>query len=93
MHYFVGNSLGLQPRATEHYVNEELKIWQRYGVEGHFHKDVQRPWVRTDDFVTNAMANVKPAFISHVNALTLCAHSLQLTLVTRSSAHAQRKSL
>jgi kynureninase len=41
--YLCGNSLGLQPKTTMAFVNEELKNWQQKGVEGHFTGD--RPWV------------------------------------------------
>ena len=35
--YFVGNSLGLQPKTTQDYINNELENWANYGVEAHFH--------------------------------------------------------
>lgn len=41
--YLCGNSLGLQPDTTQKYIDEELKHWREYGVEGHFTGD--RPWV------------------------------------------------
>src|ERR1700740_2541883 len=34
--YFTGNSLGLQPKTTETYIQQELNDWKKYGVEGHF---------------------------------------------------------
>ena len=34
--YFTGNSLGLQPKTTASYIQEELDAWHKYGVEGHF---------------------------------------------------------
>jgi len=40
--YLCGNSLGLQPKNTADFINEELKSWQEYGVEGHFNG--ARPW-------------------------------------------------
>ncbi len=41
--YLCGNSLGLQPKLTENFVNEELKNWQERGVKGHF--TGEKPWV------------------------------------------------
>lgn len=39
--YLCGNSLGLMPKRTKDYINEELKNWGEFGVEGHFtHKSV-----------------------------------------------------
>lgn len=32
--YFCGNSLGLQPKGTRKYLDEELKEWEEKGVEG-----------------------------------------------------------
>ena len=40
--YFTGNSLGLQPRNAAVYIQDELKDWATYGVEGHFL--AKRPW-------------------------------------------------
>ena len=40
--YFVGNSLGLMPKATRKIVEQELDDWARLGVDGHF--DAATPW-------------------------------------------------
>ena len=40
--YFTGNSLGLQPKTTASYIQEELNDWAKYGVEGHF--QAKKPW-------------------------------------------------
>lgn len=45
--YLCGNSLGLQPKATRTYIDEELAKWARLGVLGHFHG--KRPWRDIDD--------------------------------------------
>ena len=34
--YLCGNSLGLQPVSTPQFIDNELKIWAKMGVEGHF---------------------------------------------------------
>lgn len=34
--YFVGNSLGLQPKQTQSYVLDDLESWKQRGVRGHF---------------------------------------------------------
>jgi len=41
--YLCGNSLGLQPKSTQDFINYELKNWRERGVEGHF--TGERPWV------------------------------------------------
>ena len=33
--YFCGNSLGLQPKTTKEFINQELEDWANLGVEGH----------------------------------------------------------
>ena len=48
MHYFTGNSLGLQPKKTVEFLNEELQLWQAEGVEGHFKGE--RPWFHYHKF-------------------------------------------
>ena len=40
--YFTGNSLGLQPKSTKTFIDQELNDWAKWGVEGHFH--AQRPF-------------------------------------------------
>ena len=35
--YLCGNSLGLMPKKTTVYINEELADWSKLGVEGHLH--------------------------------------------------------
>ena len=33
--YFTGNSLGLQPKSVQSYIQKELDDWSKWGVEGH----------------------------------------------------------
>lgn len=78
--YLCGNSLGLQPKNTVPYVQEELEKWQRYGVEGHF-PDVnpERPWVAADENCRDDMAAVvgaKPVEVAIMNSLTANLHFL-----------------
>jgi kynureninase len=40
--YFTGNSLGLQPKRTQQYVDEVMEDWRELAVEGHFLAD--KPW-------------------------------------------------
>ena len=40
--YFTGNSLGLQPKVSQSYVDEVMNAWGELAVEGHFNGD--RPW-------------------------------------------------
>ena len=40
--YLCGNSLGLQPKSTKDYINQELTDWANLGVEGHL--EAKNPW-------------------------------------------------
>ncbi len=78
--YLCGNSLGIQPKNTLPYINEELLKWQKYGVEGHF-PDVnpERPWVTADEHCRDDMANIvgaKPIEVAIMNSLTVNLHLL-----------------
>lgn len=73
--YMTGNSLGLQPKSTKAYVNQELNDWASLGVEGHF--EAQNPWLHYHEYLTNAMAKVvgaKPIEVVVMNTLTANLH-------------------
>ncbi|GHN00755.1 kynureninase [Cytophagales bacterium WSM2-2] len=77
--YLTGNSLGLQPKSTKKFVNEELTDWAELGVEGHFHS--RRPWLHYHKFSKKALAKVvggKPLEVVAMNQLTVNLH-LMLT--------------
>jgi len=78
--YLCGNSLGLQPKNTAGYVNEELVKWQKLGVEGHF-PDVNpvHPWVTADEDCREDMSKIVGCNVSEVaimNSLTVNLHLL-----------------
>lgn len=78
--YFTGNSLGLQPKTTKSYINQELDDWAAYGVEGHFL--AKRPWMPYHEFLTEKMAKVVGALPSEVvmmNQLTVNVHLLMVS--------------
>ena len=78
--YFTGNSLGLQPKTTRNYIEQELKDWETLGVEGHF--AAKNPWMPYHEFLTNSMANVvgaKPLEVVVMNSLTVNLHLLMVS--------------
>ncbi len=78
--YFCGNSLGLQPKTTRSYIEQELKDWESLGVEGHFH--AKNPWMPYHEFLTEAMANVvgaKPAEVVVMNTLSVNLHLMMVS--------------
>jgi kynureninase len=75
--YFLGNSLGLQPKSTASYINEVLHQWSQYGVEGFFMGD--DPWINYHDKLTqplSALTGAKPNEIVVMNHLTINLHLL-----------------
>jgi len=78
--YFTGNSLGLQPKQTQAYIQQELDDWAKYGVEGHF--EAKNPWMPYHEFLTETMAEVVGAKNSEVvvmNTLTTNLHMLMVS--------------
>lgn len=75
--YFTGNSLGLQPKSTKKFIQEELNDWSRLGVEGHF--DSKRPWLHYHKYSKKALAAIvggKPSEVVAMNQLTVNLHLL-----------------
>jgi kynureninase len=78
--YFVGNSLGLQPKTTQDYIYHELENWANYGVEAHFHAEV--PWVDYHDIFIEPLAKIigcLPKEVVVMNHLTVNLHLLLTT--------------
>ncbi len=78
--YFTGNSLGLQPKTTRNYIEQELKDWETFGVEGHFH--AKNPWMPYHEFVTENLAEIvgaKPCEVVAMNSLTVNLHLLMVS--------------
>ena len=73
--YFCGNSLGLQPKTTKDYINQELEDWANLGVEGH--TEGQHPWLHYHEFLTETSAmlvGAKPLEVVVMNSLTANLH-------------------
>ncbi len=78
--YLTGNSLGLQPKSTKNYINQELEDWANLGVEGHI--DAKNPWLQYHEFLTKSMANVvgaKPIEVVVMNTLTANLHFMMVS--------------
>ncbi len=77
LHYFVGNSLGLQPKTAAGAVADELRHWAERAVEGHFQGE--RPWMHYHTTLREPMARVVGALPQEVvvmNTLTVNLHLL-----------------
>jgi kynureninase len=78
--YFCGNSLGLQPKSTKAYIDQELEDWANLGVEGH--TDAKNPWMSYHEFLTEATAKLvgaKPIEVVTMNSLTANLHFLMVS--------------
>lgn len=78
--YFTGNSLGLQPKTTQTYLQQELNDWAKFGVEGHFL--AQNPWLSYHELLTDKMAKIVGALAEEtvmMNQLTVNLHLLMVS--------------
>ena len=78
--YFTGNSLGLQPKSTRDYINQELEDWANLGVEGHFYS--KNPWLNYHELLTDSMAKIvgaKPIEVVVMDTLTTNLHLLMVS--------------
>lgn len=78
--YLCGHSLGLQPKAAQSYVAEELEAWARLAVEGHFH--AQHPWLTYHRLLTEqtaALLGAQPGEVVVMNSLTVNLHLMMVS--------------
>lgn len=78
--YLCGNSLGLQPKRTADFVQQELEDWKNLGVDGHF--EARKPWMPYHEFLTKQMAAVVgglPHEVVVMNSLTVNLHLLMVS--------------
>ena len=78
--YMCGNSLGCQPKAVAHYIEQELNDWADLGVEGHF--DAENPWMPYHEMLGESMANIvgaKPTEVVVMNTLTTNLHLMMVS--------------
>jgi kynureninase len=78
--YFVGHSLGLQPRTARGYIEQELDDWAKLGVEGHFH--AKHPWLPYHRLLTDHAARIvgaKPVEVVVMNSLTVNLHLMMVS--------------
>jgi kynureninase len=78
--YMCGNSLGLQPKRTKEFLNQELEDWANFGVEGHFH--AKNPWMPYHEFLAESYAKIvgaKPTEVVAMNTLTVNLHLMMVS--------------
>lgn len=73
--YFLGNSLGLQPKTALAHLESVMKGWEQWGVEAYGKGD--RPWVSYEDAVRESVARImgaKPTEVVLMNSLSVNLH-------------------
>tara|TARA_R110002049_G_scaffold55125_2_gene153275 strand:+ start:987 stop:2258 length:1272 start_codon:yes stop_codon:yes gene_type:complete len=78
--YFTGNSLGLQPKRTQKFVDDIMNDWKDLAVEGHFH--AEKSWWDYHERLAAPLAKVvgaKPEEVSVMNTLTVNLHMLMVS--------------
>ncbi|CBA16250.1 kynureninase [Xanthomonas albilineans] len=78
--YFVGNSLGLQPRGARAAVQEVLDTWSAVAVEGHFNGATQ--WMSYHELLAAPLARLvgaQPHEVVAMNTLTVNLHLLMVS--------------
>jgi len=78
--YLCGHSLGLQPKSTRDYLEQELQDWARLGVEAHFH--AVHPWMPYHEFLSEPISRLVGALPTEVvvmNSLTVNLHLMMVS--------------
>jgi len=78
--YLCGNSLGLQPKRTKKFIDQELYDWQKLGVEGHV--QAENPWMPYHEFLSESYSKIVGAKKSEVVAMNTLTVNLHLMLVS-----------
>lgn len=78
--YFLGNSLGLQPKTTGDYLKRVLADWSEHGVEGFFRGD--DPWLKRHDLLAAPLAEIVGALPNEVVVMNQLTVNLHLMLIS-----------
>ncbi len=89
--YFLGNSLGLQPKQTERLIQDVLQQWAQYGVEGFFKG--QQPWLQYHAQLTKTLAHIVGALPSEVVIMNQLTVNLHLMLISFYQPQAKRRKI
>jgi kynureninase len=78
--YFVGNSLGLMPKAAKQIVEQELEDWAKLGVDAHL--KAKTPWYSYHETLRGPAARLvgaQPIEVICMNSLTVNLHLMMAT--------------
>ncbi len=91
VHYFCGNSLGLQPISTRGAIEEVLEDWGSLAVGGHF--KAKRRWYDYPKLLNNGLARLCGALPTEVQAMGSLSGNLHLMLVSFFRPEGRRKKI
>jgi kynureninase len=89
--YFLGNSLGLQPKRTAADIEAVMQQWQQFGVEAFFKGD--DPWLLYHDKLVQPLATIVGALPSEVVVMNSLTVNLHLMLVSFYRPEGKRKKI
>ncbi|MFC0262923.1 kynureninase [Fontibacter flavus] len=78
--YFCGNSLGLQPKTTQSYIQRELDNWANLAVDGHFYGE--DAWYHVRKKSKPALATIVGAHEHEVVAMNNLSSNLHFLMVS-----------
>jgi kynureninase len=86
--YLCGNSLGLQPKSAEKYLNAQLGTWKDLAVEGWFQGD--DPWLQFHHQLKQPLANLTGAKSDEITVMNSLTVNLHLLLVSFYNPNSKR---
>jgi kynureninase len=78
--YFLGNSLGLQPKTAALYIKQILEQWSQYGVEAFFMG--KNPWLQSHDLLIKPLSDIVGALPEEVVVMNQLSVNLHLMLAS-----------
>ncbi|WP_281765707.1 kynureninase [Neptunitalea lumnitzerae] len=78
--YFTGNSLGLQPKRAQKYVDDIMKDWRELAVEGHFY--AEKPWWDYHERFAKPLSKIVGALPEEVTVMNTLTVNLHLLMVS-----------
>jgi len=89
--YFLGNSLGLQPKKTMDSIQQVLKQWQQDGVESFFKGDDN--WLAYHRKLTNPLAAITGALPHEITVMNQLTVNIHLMMVSFYRPEGRRKKI
>lgn len=94
--YFCGNSLGLQPKVMQEYVQAQLDTWSSVGVQGHFAEIEDSPlstWQNMAQTAAASMARLVGAHPEEVIAMNTLTVNLHLMMASFYRPHGRKNKI